>query len=96
MTLLHLVRSNHLDEAISAGLNDCIDCSLCDNACPSEIPMARAFATAKVESQIDAARLATAERYKQRFKAHQIRVAEQARNTKEKRARRLQGKRSWD
>ena len=95
MTLLHLVRSEHLDEAVGAGLNDCIDCSLCDNACPSEIPMARVFATAKAHSQTEAARLTDALRYKQRFKAHQIRVEQQARTAREKRATRLQGKRSW-
>jgi RnfABCDGE-type electron transport complex B subunit len=77
------------------GLEDCIECGLCDRACPSEIDLANRFAAAKNELAARRAEDAARVRLKARFTAHNKRLA-QARDVEaQRRAARLQSKRSW-
>ena len=76
--------------AVDLGLMDCVECALCDQACPSDIPMADLFADAKWQHQQALDDNVTRARFKARFTAHEDRLAEQAQQADQRRAERLQ------
>ncbi len=87
--LLRLTRGGQLDQAVHAGLNQCIECRICDRICPSQIPLAGLFNIAKNELVQQAARQAAAAKAKARFEARTQRLAQAQANAQARRAQRL-------
>jgi electron transport complex protein RnfC len=84
------VRQERLEQAVDLGLMDCIECSLCDQACPSDIPMAEIFGNAKWRMQRDLDDETTRQRFKARYEAHTQRLAAAEAAAAQRRQERLQ------
>ena len=81
-------RSGELDKAASHHLEDCIDCGACAYVCPSTIPLVQQFRLAKTSLAEQRARQRQADRARERFEAHQARVATQQRLDEQRRRER--------
>tara|TARA_B100000575_G_scaffold272071_1_gene253888 strand:+ start:1465 stop:2508 length:1044 start_codon:yes stop_codon:yes gene_type:complete len=92
--LFKLANAQAWSAAADLGLQECVECSLCDRVCPSEINLTEIFTQAKrVESwlqQDNDHKLAI----KQRYAEHQDRAAQRTQAAQERRAERLQRRRS--
>jgi len=86
--LYWFARSHELEQAQAHNLKDCIDCGACAYVCPSHIPLVQYFRAAKAELvQAHDQRLRAAHS-KQRFEAHQQRMASELALTEQRRAER--------
>jgi Na+-translocating ferredoxin:NAD+ oxidoreductase RnfC subunit len=77
------------------GLSRCIECGLCDRACPSQIPMAQLFGRAKVQQHQRVAQAQAKQHYKERYAAHNARLAEEEQAAIRKRESRLKNSGRW-
>ena len=92
--LFKLAQGHSWEAAADLGLQACIECGLCDRACPSEINLASIFTQAK---RIEAPRRQDTEHkadIKQRYDAHAARLREREDAALQRRAERLQKRRS--
>lgn len=78
-------RSGELDKAAAHHLEDCIDCGACAYVCPSTIPLVQQFRLAKTSLAEQRARQQQADLARERFAAHQARVANQQRLDEQRR-----------
>ncbi|MED5346499.1 MAG: 4Fe-4S dicluster domain-containing protein, partial [Pseudomonadota bacterium] len=94
--LFKLAQGHSWEAAADLGLQACIECGLCDRACPSDINLAAIFTQAK---RIDTYRRQDKEHkanIKQRYDAHAARLQEREDAALQRRAERLQKRRSQD
>ena len=89
--LLRLIRGDQLDAAAATGLDRCIECRLCDRACPSGIPLAQLFRAAKDERRARDDRQARAAAAKAQFDARKARLAADESDAHSRREQRLAG-----
>ena len=92
--LFKLAQGHSWEAAADLGLQACIECGLCDRTCPSEINLASIFTQAK---RIEAHRRQDTEHkadIKQRYDAHAARLQEREDAALQRRAERLQKRRS--
>ena len=92
--LFKLAQGHSWEAAADLGLQACIECGLCDRACPSDINLAAIFTQAK---RIDTYRRQDKEHkanIKQRYDAHAARLQEREDAALQRRAERLQKRRS--
>ncbi|HAL41268.1 MAG TPA: hypothetical protein DCP57_02400 [Gammaproteobacteria bacterium] len=87
--LLQLTQGRAMQAAHDLGLQDCIECSLCDKACPSKINLAELFGQAKIEDQLRVRDRDQRERSKRRFGDHVARLEARHQDAAERRRRRL-------
>lgn len=78
-------RSGELDKAATHHLEDCIDCGACAYVCPSAIPLVQQFRLAKTRLAEQRIRQQQADLARERFEAHQARVANQQRLDEQRR-----------
>ncbi|WP_395793876.1 electron transport complex subunit RsxC [Aquimonas sp.] len=72
--LHHALRGDELEHAATLGLFDCIECGLCDLACPSAIPLVSEFRTGKAALRVQRQRESEATAARQRFEARTERL----------------------
>ena len=92
--LFKLAQGHSWEAAADLGLQACIECGLCDRTCPSEINLASIFTQAK---RIEAHHRQDTEHkadIKQRYDAHAARLQEREDAALQRRAERLQKRRS--
>ena len=75
--LFTATRQHDMDALQDFGLSACIECGCCDYVCPSQIQLTSRFIAAKVELRQHRAAIRRAERAKQRYAAHEARLAAQ-------------------
>jgi electron transport complex protein RnfC len=76
--LLTACRLDNSEAMQSLGLRECIECGCCDFVCPSQIPLTRQFVAGKRHLDRHDLAAARAARARERFVAHQDRLARQA------------------
>jgi electron transport complex protein RnfC len=76
-------------------VDKCIECGLCDEVCPSLIPLTAHFAYGKQRQAQNRAEEVTRIELKDRYSAHQDRLEAQSRRQADKRQARLTKNRDW-
>jgi len=85
--LLHeALRGGDLEQAAELGLGDCIDCGLCDIACPSAIPLLAQFREGKHGLRVDRRKALESGAARERFEARAARLERHQAETAERRA----------
>jgi electron transport complex protein RnfC len=73
--LLHeRLRSDDIEDAAQLGLEACIECGLCDLACPSHIPLVQGFREGKTRLRVARRRALDANEARERFEARAARL----------------------
>ena len=62
------------ERSAELGLSECIECTLCDQICPSELPLTESFKRMKANQRIIAQAAQTAEATEQRFLRRETRI----------------------
>jgi electron transport complex protein RnfB len=92
--LLWYARDGAWEEARAQGLDDCIECGLCNQVCPSNIDLLVHFSRGRLATAAQQENCARAQAAKDRFSRHQARI--QAREAQQERSRRFRLGRSGD
>ncbi|HTQ98691.1 MAG TPA: electron transport complex subunit RsxC [Candidatus Acidoferrum sp.] len=86
--LYWFARSQQFDQARANHLNDCIECGACAWVCPSHIPLVQYYRAAKAELAEQDTKQQHAVHWRQRFEAHQHRMALEQAQAEQRRAER--------
>lgn len=86
--LYQACRTGRWENAQSLKLMHCIECSKCDAACPSQLPLTESYQDAKEAVHRQQEDKARAARAKQRFEQHQIRIERLAAEEESRRQKR--------
>jgi len=73
--LLHeSLRSDDIEDAAGLGLEACIECGLCDFACPSHIPLVQGFRSGKTRLKLVRRKTLEAQQARERYEARTDRL----------------------
>lgn len=92
--LFKLAQAESWSAAADLGLQACVECSLCDRACPSNINLTEIFTQAKRIESRQRQDSDHKQAIKLRYAEHQDRAAQRSQATEQRRAERLQRRRS--
>lgn len=81
--LYQLTAGEHTQAALDAGLGNCIECEVCEDVCPSKIPLLAFFRHTRTQADESAQRQRQASIRLQRYEARNVRLARQENETQD-------------
>ena len=87
--LYRYIKADKIPLAVDEGLFSCIECAACDYVCPSNIPLSDYYIFAKESSKTEQLNKYKADRARDRFNDHKIRLDKQKEELAARRAERI-------